>query len=100
MPNRLISSFWALLVGLPVASATTFVERLRDSLDISHPLVGLAKAPVFALMIGVIGCHMGMSVDRDTRAVGMAMTSTVVQSIVAVILLDAAFAVFFQELGI
>ena len=79
---------------------TTFISRLRDGLDISHPLVGLAKAPVFALVIAVIGCRMGMSVDRDTRAVGMATTSTVVQSIVSVILLDAAFAVFFQELGI
>jgi phospholipid/cholesterol/gamma-HCH transport system permease protein len=79
---------------------TTFIARLRDTLDISHPLVGLVKAPVFALVIAVIGCRMGMSVDRDTRAVGMATTSTVVQSIVSVILLDAAFAVFFQELGI
>ena len=79
---------------------TTFITRLRDGLDISHPLVGLVKAPVFALVIAVIGCRMGMSVDRDTRAVGMATTSTVVQSIVSVILLDAAFAVFFQELGI
>ena len=79
---------------------TTFISRLRDGLDISHPLVGLVKAPVFALVIAVIGCRMGMSVDRDTRAVGMATTSTVVQSIVSVILLDAAFAVFFQELGI
>jgi phospholipid/cholesterol/gamma-HCH transport system permease protein len=79
---------------------TTFIARLRDGLDIAHPLVGLAKAPVFALVIAVIGCRMGMSVERDTRAVGMATTSTVVQSIVSVILLDAAFAVFFQELGI
>ena len=79
---------------------TTFIARLREGLDIAHPLVGLIKAPVFALVIAVIGCRMGMSVDRDTRAVGMATTSTVVQSIVSVILLDAAFAVFFQELGI
>ena len=79
---------------------TTFVGRLHDGLAIAHPLVGLVKAPVFALVIAVIGCRMGMSVDRDTRAVGLATTSTVVQSIVAVILLDAAFAVFFQELGI
>ncbi len=79
---------------------TTFIARLRDGLDISHALVGLVKAPVFALVIALIGCRMGMSVDRDTRAVGMATTSTVVQSIVSVILLDAAFAVFFQELGI
>ena len=79
---------------------TTFIARLRDGLDLAHPLVGLVKGPVFALVIAVIGCRMGMSVDRDTRAVGMATTSTVVQSIVSVILLDAAFAVFFQELGI
>jgi phospholipid/cholesterol/gamma-HCH transport system permease protein len=81
-------------------TATTFLERLRDALDISHVYVGLSKAPVFALAIAVIGCHMGMTVERDTRAVGMATTSTVVQSIVSVILLDAAFAVFYQELGI
>ncbi len=92
----------AMLIAEPMLDITpsTFIARLRDTLDISHPLVGLAKAPVFALVIAVIGCRMGMSVERDTRAVGMATTSTVVQSIVAVILLDAAFAVFFQEIGI
>jgi phospholipid/cholesterol/gamma-HCH transport system permease protein len=41
-----------------------------------------------------------MTVERDTRAVGLATTSTVVQSIVSVILLDAGFAVLFQELGL
>ena len=81
-------------------SAHHFIARLRMELDISHALVGLSRRRVFALVIAVIGCRMGMSVDRDTRAVGMATTSTVVQSIVSVILLDAAFAVFFQELGI
>lgn len=92
----------ALLIADPMLDITppTFIARLRDTLDISHPLVGLAKAPVFALVIAVIGCRMGMSVERDTRAVGMATTSTVVQSIVAVILLDAGFAVFFQQIGV
>ena len=91
----------AMLIAEPMLdiTPTTFIARLRDTLDISHPLAGLIKAPVFALVIAVIGCRLGMSVERDTRAVGMATTSTVVQSIVAVILLDAAFAVFFQEIG-
>jgi phospholipid/cholesterol/gamma-HCH transport system permease protein len=79
---------------------TTFMARLQDNLAIKHVYAGLAKAPVFALFIAVIGCRMGMTVARDTRALGIATTSTVVQSIVAVILLDAAFAVLFQELGI
>jgi phospholipid/cholesterol/gamma-HCH transport system permease protein len=92
----------AMLVADPLLGLTpaTFFDRLRDALDIKHFWIGLAKAPVFALFIAVIGCRMGMTVGRDTRAVGLATTSTVVQSIVSVILLDAAFAVLFQELGI
>jgi phospholipid/cholesterol/gamma-HCH transport system permease protein len=85
------------MLGIPPAA---FAERLHGALDITHVWAGLIKAPVFALAIAVIGCRMGMNVGRDTRAVGLATTSTVVQSIVSVILLDAAFAVLFQELGI
>lgn len=77
-----------------------FAERLHGALDIRHVWAGLAKTPVFALTIAIIGCRMGMTVGRDTRAVGLATTSTVVQSIVSVILLDAAFAVIYQELEI
>lgn len=92
----------AMLISGPMLdiTPTTFLARLQDNLAIRHVYVGLAKAPVFALFISVIGCRMGMTVARDTRALGMATTSTVVQSIVAVILLDAAFAVLFQSLDI
>jgi phospholipid/cholesterol/gamma-HCH transport system permease protein len=79
---------------------TAFLARLREQLELRHVVVGLVKAPVFALVIAVIGARMGMTVERDTRALGMATTSTVVQSIVAVILLDAAFAVVLQALGL
>lgn len=75
-----------------------FVARLQEALPLRHVLIGLIKAPVFALVIAVIGTRMGMTVGRDTRAVGAATTSTVVQSIVAVILLDAGFAMLFQLL--
>ncbi|MCW5626585.1 MAG: ABC transporter permease [Burkholderiales bacterium] len=79
---------------------TTFIERLHEALAKEHFMVGLMKAPVFAIFIAVIGCRMGMTVNRDTRSIGINTTSTVVQGIVAVILLDALFAIFFQELGI
>jgi phospholipid/cholesterol/gamma-HCH transport system permease protein len=79
---------------------TTFVERMQTALAPRHFLIGLAKAPVFALFIAVIACRMGMAVSRDTRAIGISTTSTVVQSIVAVIVLDAFFAVLFQQLGL
>ncbi len=79
---------------------TTFIDRLQDALPVSHYVIGLGKAPVFALLIAVIGCSMGLTVSRDTRSIGINTTSTVVQSIVVVILLDAFFAVLFQELGL
>jgi phospholipid/cholesterol/gamma-HCH transport system permease protein len=77
-----------------------FIERLHDALPLSALLVGLGKAPVFAAFIAVIACRMGMLAARDARSVGVNTTSTVVQSIVWVIVLDALFAVVLQRLGI
>jgi phospholipid/cholesterol/gamma-HCH transport system permease protein len=79
---------------------TTFIERVHSELSVDHVTVGLVKAAVFAAFIAVIGCRMGMTVSRDSRSIGISTTSTVVQCIVAVILLDAFFAVLFQEIGI
>jgi len=87
----------ALQLGI---SAATFFERLHSVLPLSAPVVGLIKAPVFAAFIAMIACRMGLLVTRDARSVGVNTTSTVVQSIVWVILLDAIFAVVFQRLDI
>jgi phospholipid/cholesterol/gamma-HCH transport system permease protein len=97
-----MSLLGAMAIAGPMLDITppAFLARLREALDARHVYVGLAKAPVFALFIAVIGTRMGMTVDRDTRALGAATTSTVVQSIVTVILLDAVFAVLMQALDI
>jgi phospholipid/cholesterol/gamma-HCH transport system permease protein len=79
---------------------TTFLTRLHSALPLRHVAVGLGKAAVFAVFIAVIGCRMGMSVSRDARSIGISTTSTVVQSIVVVMLLDAFFAIFFEELNV
>lgn len=81
-------------------SVQTFIERLHSVLPLDWFVVGLVKAPVFAVFIALIACRMGMLVARDARSVGVNTTSTVVQSIVWVIVLDALFAVVFQHLGI
>ncbi len=78
----------------------TYVDRLHKALRLKDVIVGLVKAPVFALFIAIIGIRMGMTVSSDTRSIGINTTSTVVQGIVSVILLDAMFAVVFQKLGI
>jgi len=77
-----------------------FIDRVHGVLTMQHVVVGLAKAPVFAVFIALIACRMGLVVARDARSIGENTTSTVVQCIVAVIVLDAMFAVALQHLGI
>jgi phospholipid/cholesterol/gamma-HCH transport system permease protein len=77
-----------------------FMDRLHDVLPLSALVVGLVKAPVFAVFIAAIACRMGLLVARDARSVGLNTTSTVVQSVVSVIVLDAIFAVVFQRLHV
>jgi len=91
----------AMTVANPLLDITpaTFIDRVHSGLQPEHVIVGLVKAAVFAAFIAVIGCRMGMTVSRDSRAIGSNTTSTVVQCIVSVILLDAFFAIVFQELG-
>ena len=59
----------------------------------------MAKAPIFAFLIAVIGCLEGFRVQGSAQSVGEHTTSSVVQSIYVVILLDAMFALFFMEMG-
>ncbi|MEA2109010.1 MAG: ABC transporter permease [Pseudomonadota bacterium] len=81
-------------------TTTTFITRLQEVVSLKTFLVGIAKAPVFAAFIAVIGCRMGLNVENNASSVGMHTTSTVVQSIVSVILLDAVFAIICVQLGI
>ena len=81
-------------------SYAMFLDRVSDVLRLKTLVVGLGKAPVFAVFIALIACRMGLSVTRDARSVGEHTTSTVVQSLVAIILLNAVFAVMFVRLGI
>lgn len=76
----------------------TFFERLKSVLPLETVLFGLSKAPVFAAAIAFIACRNGFAVSRDAVSVGTFTTRTVVQSLVAVILINAAFAVAHPEL--
>ncbi|QKT03919.1 ABC transporter permease [Ectothiorhodospiraceae bacterium 2226] len=62
-------------------------------------LVGLLKAPVFAFLIGAIGCLEGFKAGASAQSVGAHTTSSVVQAIFVVILVDALAAMFFMEIG-
>jgi len=77
----------------------TFVQRIREVVPMHDLYVGLVKAPVFGMIIGLTGCYQGMQVRGNAEEVGMRTTAAVVQAIFMVIVLDAFFAVFFTEVG-
>ncbi len=79
-------------------SLARFLSILQE-IPLKHLMLGLAKAPLFALMIALIGCLEGFKVGNSAQSVGEHTTSSVVQSIFVVILLDAVAALFYMEMG-
>ena len=75
-----------------------FTYRLREALSPTTFWAGLIKAPVFAILIALVGTYRGMQVRESARELGRLTTVAVVQSIFMVILADALFAVLFVKL--
>ena len=79
-------------------SPAMFFARIAESVPAQHFWVGFVKAPVFAVVLAVIGCKQGLSVGGDVGSLGTRVTASVVQAIFMVILLDAMFALWFLEM--
>ncbi|WP_407275062.1 MlaE family ABC transporter permease [Halothiobacillus sp. DCM-1] len=76
-----------------------FFERIPEAVTATTLMLGLVKAPVFAVVIALIGCMQGMRVRGSAAAVGKATTISVVQAIFMVIIIDAVFSVLFNLMG-
>ena len=81
-------------------SPATFVTRMSASVDVWNYAVGLIKAPFFAVIIGVIGCHQGFAVAGNAESLGRLTSKSVVVSIFTVIVVDALFSIFFELVGV
>ena len=87
--------YFQLGITIPV-----FMRQLAEAVTVNTMLVGLIKAPVFALVIALVGCYEGFQVERNAASVGMLTTRSVVEGIFLVIVMDAAFSIMFSVLGI
>ncbi len=77
-----------------------FIHRLQAEVDMKHLLIGLAKSPVFGIIIASIGCYRGFQVTGSTDSIGNFTTISVVNAIFWVIACNAAISVFLTEIGI
>ncbi len=81
-------------------SAAQYIDRLHMAAQGDDLLVGLLKAPVFALFIGIVGCMHGLRVSGSAESIGAETTRSVVKSIFLVLVLDAFFSIFFEQVGL
>jgi len=80
-------------------SPAMYLARMHETMQVRHVLVGLVKAPLFALVIALIGCLEGLKVEGTAQSVGERTTSSVVQTISLVIIIDALAALWFTQLN-
>ena len=102
----LVATISGVLGGLVVAWAALditpgfFLTRLLEGVPITNLWVGLSKSPVVALIVALIGCRQGLNVGNSVISLGQSTTTSVVQAIFAIIVMDALFALFYMELDI
>ena len=77
-----------------------FISRMADNVPFQHFWVGLAKTPFFAAIIALVGCRRGLTVKGDVISLGRQVTTAVVHAIFLIFMLDAIFAVVFQQLDL
>jgi phospholipid/cholesterol/gamma-HCH transport system permease protein len=81
-------------------SLAQYFDRVLLAVDMADLAVGIIKAPVFALIIALIGCMHGMRVTGSAENVGRETTRAVVKTIFIIIVLDALFSILFERVGL
>ncbi len=79
---------------------TQFINQTRQAIGMWTFWVGIIKAPVFAFIIGMVGCFEGLKVKGSAESVGRLTTQSVVEGIFLVIVFDAFFSILFSYIGI
>ena len=89
------------MVGLALdIGLAQFLAQLGEAVHVSTFWIGMVKAPVFAALIGLVGCYEGLQVSGSAESVGRRTTRSVVEAIFLVIVADAAFSILFAQLGL
>ena len=96
----------ALLGGMLAAqfqlglSVVWFAERLPDAIGLTNYWIGMIKGVTFGAWIALVACHFGLRIEPNTESLGKGTTTSVVTAITGVMLIDAIYAIVFNEMNI
>jgi len=76
-----------------------FMRRFKEAVALKHIIIGLVKAPIFGILIGLIACYRGFEVKNTTQSIGIYTTKSVVNAIFWVIAFDALFSIILTKAG-
>lgn len=107
MPLLIVwTDIWALFGGMVAAQLQLgmelrfFFEQLPLVVRVENFWIGVGKGVVFGMLIALVACHFGLRVAPNTESLAKSTTQSVVASITLVILVDALFAIIFQNVGL
>ena len=75
-------------VGFIGLSADEFFRNLQSYVSFSDVMDGLIKAEVFGIVVMIISCNTGLRTQGGPREIGLAVTKSVVLSLIAILTLD------------
>jgi phospholipid/cholesterol/gamma-HCH transport system permease protein len=81
-------------------SYVDFLTRIQNTVGLKQLLLGLYKAPAFALLIALVGCHQGFLVSFSSDSVGKQTTKSVVQALFLIIVADAIYSIIYSWLNL
>jgi len=83
--------------NIPISA---FLHEIDSLVDVKDLLAGLAKAPVFAILIAGIGCLRGLQTQTGASAVGISATRAVVSAIILLVVVDGIYAFVYYLLDV
>jgi len=100
------SDFWGSLGAMMMSKYMLnigyydFLHRLQDSVGLKQMMLGLYKAPAFAILIALVGCFQGFQVGTSADSVGTQTTKSVVQALFLIIIADATYSIIYSWLDL
>lgn len=83
-----IAGGWAIATSMKGISSGLFLTSIQQFLSASDVFKGLLKSAIFGVLVALIGCHQGLNAKKGAQGVGAATTDAVVQSMIAIFVLN------------